>query len=253
MFGRELPRADFRRFVLCNRFAASDEGRMTRALLVYPGGEVHRGYPAAFYSIKDRIMGAYGKLLGYSLQTWTSYASDYGDYDGGIRDGASHQHVLERVRLGGRTYHRPTNHFCYDNNVSGYFKKSVGFEALKAQCTETLKGKKKVTHRVPDKAGALDALRRLARRYGRLSLIEKPRPRIVSGDWYADMLNAQAAREHAEALARRAASPVQCHWCLRIFSGGEMSRIDGHEFCAECVPKLRADTRSTKAGEGIPF
>jgi hypothetical protein len=232
--GPMLKPADFARFTLCNRFAASSEGRM---LIVGPppeGGHYALRFPEAFYTLKDRILHRYGRAAGLALQHWTSYAHDYGDYDSGLKDGCHHYHILERTRLRGRIYHKPTGHFYWSNEVSEDYKRTVGFDELKEQCVERLEGKKRVTRAVPDKREAFHALKVLWRRFRFLpERPAEPKPRVQVGNYYGEHWARRMEIERQE----RAAMDVKCHYCLKEFKGSETARIDGHEFCATCKAK----------------
>lgn len=101
LFGLKLRRSVVRRIALCNRYAASAEGK---ALVVGHKTTRHdrerQYFPEVFYDLKDRLMDRYGMPEGLALQHWTSWASD-STYDGYSRsDGAVHEHILERVKLG---------------------------------------------------------------------------------------------------------------------------------------------------------
>lgn len=247
--GPSLPPTDFRRFTLCNRFAASAEGR---ALVVGERDGLYRFsravyFPDAFYSLKDRIVHRFGKPAGLALQHWTSFAFDYSDYDGGMKDGCDHYHILERTRLKGRIYHKPTGHFYWSNNLSEDYKQTVGFDAMKKQCVERLEGKKRVTRAVPEKATALRALATLRKRYGRLpERPREPKPPVYAGNWYGEMISREAAREREERAKRR----VQCHYCLQTFGGLEVENIDGHDFCNAC---RSVAFKGREVMEEIPF
>jgi hypothetical protein len=153
---------------------------------------------------------------GLALQHWTSDAYDYGDYDGGIKDGCNHYHILERSRLKGRIYHKPTGHFYWSNDVSEDYKKTAGYDEIRGRCVERLEGKKRVTRDVPEKAAAFHALKALWRRYRFLSERPKePKPRVQVGNYYSDQWERRAVEERAE----RAKRQVQCHYCLQTFGG----------------------------------
>lgn len=245
--GPTLPRADFRRFTLCNRFAASSEGRV---MLVGPPPEGERyalRFPEAFYAIKDRIIHRFGRPAGLALQHWTSYAEDFSDYDGGMKDGCHHYHILERTRLRGRIYHKPTGHFYWSNDLSEDYKRTDGYDELREQCVERLEGKKRVTRNVPAKREAFHALKALWRRYGRLpQRPAQPKPYVRRGNWYSEMWARRAAEERAE----RAKSRVQCHYCLETFGGLEVERIGGHNFCNAC---RSIAFKGREVEEEIPF
>ena len=194
LFGKTLPPAHVRLVALCNRFAASVEGRQSWLKDVVGNYRYPVTFRTAFYDLKDRIMDVYGRPKGYTLQRWTSRAYDYGsDYES--PNGASHEHILERVKVGRLTLHRPTNHFRFKNHVSDYFKETVGFDDMKARCGEVIEGRKRVTRNVPEKAAAIAALNRLGRRYGRLPEVEKPRPCVKSGDRADYFFSEESARQ----------------------------------------------------------
>lgn len=195
--GPTLPRADFNRFTLCNRFAASAEGR---SMIVGPppdGSRFPLYFPDAFYSIKDRIVHRFGRPAGLALQHWTSYAFDYGDYDGGMKDGCHHYHILERTRLRGRVYHKPTGHFSWSNEISEDYKRTVGFDEMRKRCVERLEGKKRITRAVPSKSEAFHALKALWRRYRFLP----ERPKEPKARASAGRRGAEAEREECAQIA----------------------------------------------------
>lgn len=75
------------------------------------------------------------------------------------------------------------------------------------------------------------------RRYRALyDLPEKPEPqlRVVIGNHYDDYLNAEYRREREE----RAATMIECNYCLKIKPGAGVSRIGGHDICTECAQKI---------------
>jgi hypothetical protein len=182
-------------------------------------------------------MDRYGKPKGYALQEWTSRAYDGWDDEYGTKDGATHRHILERVKLGPLRLHRPTGHFSYTNEVSEYYKHSVGFDALAAICVEKFNGKKHITRNIPAEREALAALAWLMRRYKALyDLPEKPqsRLRVVTGNHYGDYLSAQHWREREE----RATAEIECKWCTKKKLGSEMTWYGGHDICVECCKKI---------------
>jgi hypothetical protein len=194
---RKLSPSALERILLCNRFAASSEAfrvkmssyfdygqgydSLSQASSAIQNGQPIRYYFKVFYAIKDRIMDTFGKLGGYSLQYWTSSADDYygDDYQ---ENGCHHYHILERVRLGKYILHRPTGHFSFSNDVTEYYKESVGFDEMKKLCTETIKGKKRERlESIPSADEARKALYWLAKQFGRLPVKEKIRPRVTAG------------------------------------------------------------------------
>jgi hypothetical protein len=200
LHGPRLRQAVINRVALCNRFAASDEGRLAEVRF-----DGHREwFKTVFYALKDRLMDRYGKPKGYAHQIWHSraYEGRY-DYDG-YKDGAEHHHILERVKLGKLMLHRPTGHFAYRNTLNGYYKESEGYDLVRALCVETINGKKRVTRNVPSASDARAALAWLMRRYGRLVEMPekpKPRPRVKTGNSEDDWMRAQLRREKAERAA----------------------------------------------------
>lgn len=232
--GPALSNAALKRIALCNRFAATTAAR---GLLIVGGRRDY--FRHAFYSLKDRLMDKYGKPKGYSLQEWTSRAYDGWDDEYGSKDGATHRHILERVKLGRLMLHRPTGHFAYTNEVSEYYKHTVGFDALAAMCVEKFNGKKHITRNVPVEREALAALAWLMRRYKALyDLPEKPKPRlrVVTGNHYDDYLDVRHRRKREE----RAKAEIECKWCFKVKPGSETTWIDGHDICTECAKKIGA-------------
>lgn len=253
LFGPTIPRADVGLLILCNKFAPSRDAYT----VVYTsprdfGAGYYNSYRAhwdkregkplrydfkrLFYALKDAVMDVYGRPVGYACQHWTSYAEDYyGDV--GEADGCHHYHILERVRVGGKVFHRPTGHFDFYNNVTDYYKHTVGFGEMRKRCVETLEGRKREQkYAMPDPAAALAALTRLVKRYGHLLPREREqeRPRVVTGNYMMDSIERGLQSERAKLAAR---AEVQCHYCLKTFTGAEVSRIEGHDFCAPCKAK----------------
>jgi hypothetical protein len=227
--GPALPSAALKRIALCNRFAATTAAR---GLLFS-----RDWYRTVFYRLKDRLMDRYGKPKGYALQEWTSRAYDGWDDDHGVKDGATHRHILECVKLGRLMLHRPTGHFAYTNEVSEYYKHTLGFDALAAICVEKFNGKKHITRNIPTEREALAALAWLMRRYKALyDLPEKsqPRLRVVTGNSYDDYMNAR----HRRAREERATAEIECHWCTKKKLGWEMTWIGGHDICLACAEKI---------------
>lgn len=243
--GPTLPRADFARFILCNRFAASSEGR-SMIVGTQPGTYEYARrvyFPDAFYSIKDRIIHRFGRPAGLALQHWTSHAHDY-DYNEEMEDGCDHYHVLERARLKGRIY---TGHFSWSNGLSEDYKKTAGFGEMKARCVERLEGRKRITRGVPDGREAFHALKALWRRYRFLpERPAEPKPRVEVGNYAHD----RWARHYEEERARRAAERVLCNGCGSIFGGLEVESIEGHDYCNGCRSALFA---GREVMEEIPF
>jgi hypothetical protein len=246
MFGPALPVADFQRFTICNRFAASAEGR---SMIVGPPPDRYAGplrFPDAFYSIKDRIIHHFGRQVGLALQHWTSDAYDY-SYNEEMEGGCDHYHILERTRLRGRTYHKPTGHFSWSNCLSEDYKETVGFDEMKARCVERIEGKKRVTRAVPDRSEAFHALKKLWKRYARLhEPAREPKPRVHVGNYF----NERMSRAYAEERAKRAATRVRCNGCMLTFGGLEVEKVEGYDYCAECRAKI---FQRLGALEEIPF
>lgn len=237
-FGVKLRRSTVRRIALCNRFAASTEGK---ALVV---GYRSNGYgrqpayfPEVFYALKDRLMDRYGKPKGLALQRWTSWASDSA-YDGYSRsDGAVHEHILERVKLGGLMLHRPTGHFHFWNTLNDYYKKTVGFEVIEKTCVERIEGKKEIKRNIPDRTEACAALRWLQIKFrALLAAPSQPKPRLhtITGDYESEAMERAYRAERNAEREQFAQSDVQCHWCLKAKKGAEVTRMNGHYFCAPC-------------------
>jgi hypothetical protein len=268
LFGATLRASVAARVALCNRFAASEGAyRVTFYTAVNFGVGYDNSYQAAsairegkpigyhfkgiFYALKDRLMDRYGKPKGLTLQHWTSYAEGY-DYGEGMKDGAHHYHILERVKFGKRILHRPTGHFSFSNNLTDYYKETVGFDEIKKQCVERIEGKKRITRNVPDEREARAALYWLLRRYGKLLMqpaTPRPKPRVVTGDYMHDCYVRAAIQREIE----RNGTDIQCHWCLKIKKGVEMSKIDGHEFCSDCRNIIWQKNEVAGVGSDIPF
>lgn len=231
--GSRFPKADFRLFVLCNRFAASVDGRMLM-------GERWSSprYKDWFYALKDRLMDRFGKPCGLALQYWTSYAYDYHD-DYGFKDGAHHYHILERVSLCGRIFHRPTGHFSYSNDVTEYYKETAGFDLVKVQCVEKLIGKKEITRNIPSSLEAVNALMKLRSKYAQLlqePTKEREQPRIIKGN-HQDYVREQGVMREAHGVGD-SGHPRQCHFCLQDRLSMALARYDGHDICLDCASKI---------------
>jgi hypothetical protein len=222
--------ADLAHFVACNRFAASLEGHTLRVA----GSAFFRPF---FYKLKDRLLSIYARPCGYALQHWTSRGYDAYD-DIGIRDAAHHYHILERFKLAGRVFHRPTTHFYYVNTVTEYYKKSAGFERYEAQCVERIEDKKEIKTGLPTAAQALFSLFRLLRRYGQptcAGTASAPRTRTITGNYESERIQEEMLRE----IQARAPLEVQCDWCLKRTRLANSNSFDGHTFCTACFYKVR--------------
>jgi hypothetical protein len=142
--------------------------------------------------------------------------------------------------------HRPTGHFSYTNEVSEYYKHSVGFDALAAICVEKFNGKKHITRNIPAEREALAALAWLMRRYKALyDLPEKPAPRlrVVTGNHYDDYLNVRhrrvrEERAKVEDITDIAEVGIECKWCTKKKPGSEMTWLGGHDICVGCAQKV---------------
>lgn len=233
LHGPQLRQAVIRRVALCNRFAASDAGRLVEVRF-----DSHRKwFKTIFYRLKDRLMDKYGKPKGYAHQVWRSRAYDGWDDFDGYKNGAEHHHILERVKLGNLMLHRPTGHFLFVNTLNGYYKESEGYDLIRALCVETITGKKQITRNVPPEPEARAALAWLMRRYGRLlDELEqpKPRPSVKTGNSEDDWWREQYQRDKAE----REAQEVECRWCLKVKSRIEMARVDNLDICVACCGKI---------------
>lgn len=239
LFGSKIPDGLIRRLALCNRFAASDEGR---SLMLYSRVlEPHRmSFKDAFYDVKDRLLSRYGKPKGYALQSWESERySWYDDYS----TTAYHSHILEIFKIGKLILHRPTGHFSYSTD-DDYYKRSVGFRELADKCVQRINGKKKIkTHTITESQAkfALSWLIKLAIFKLDLPATETVKPKVISGDYYQDYLDKQHKKEQAErekARAELADTIVLCDWCKCEFKYSEMKRTFDRAFCAECVSKV---------------
>jgi len=203
-----------------------------------------------FYYLKDRLMNRFGKVKGLTLQEWTSWAS-YDPYDNdGCSDGAIHEHILERVKIGRAVLHRPTGHFYFCNTLNGYSKCSVGFSEAKAKCTETITGKKAVKVNYPDAITAWFALRKLEQRHARLlakSRPMKPMPRIVTGDYY----DCDYEPRRHPVVSPTIATVRQCHWCNQ--DKPIQSTVGEHPFCADCLPMAKMAPVTGAIESEVPF
>jgi hypothetical protein len=241
-FGQQLPKRDFARLKLINRYAASEDcPRVARERI---------------YNLKDLLMQKFGRVVGLVLQHWTTGYCDWDDDDHYVRDCCHHYHVLRCVRIGGKILHRPTGHFKFVNDETEYYKVTVGYEEMADKCTQRIEGRKSEQMKsVPDKAEAAQAYAQLMRRYrhlwtqscnwptepqlqvrkGNYCHEEEMRFRTPSGLIRRPGRNGfgKAANEHREQL-----KDFQCHWCHATKPGIEQHEVAGHLICDTCRPKL---------------
>lgn len=229
--GRIIPRADLRRFVLANKYAASKD--------------CDYQWRQNWYRLKDGILAVYGRDRGLCLQTWYSHAYDsYGDYDG-VNDAACHEHLLQRKALRGRIFHQPTGHFYYQNCLNGYYKLTVGFRKLAATAVEKITGKKRDQKIQVNAEAAQSAAQSLEQRY-RWTCDFRPAKevlRVMTGsddDDYEYLRHLETAERLAKAAAR-AEQQMQCVWCLAVKLGKEMKTYEQREYCFSCYDRVMAD------------
>jgi hypothetical protein len=128
------------------------------------------------YAVKDALLTLHGEHAGYYMQEFTREDWDEGSYGGVF---SWHKHILECVRIGEASFHRPTNEFHYED-VRGREKYSPGFHDLSKWCdSEKIEGLKDAPKDFVRADGVL-ALRRLVHAfYGELrGVITKP-PRTL--------------------------------------------------------------------------
>lgn len=119
-----------------------------------------------FYELKDAVLDTYGEFDGYDLQVW--YDTEPARFGPAKRLRAEHRHILERVKLGERVFHKPTDEFYFRDFRKGVEKYSPRFFELAARVRQTIAGKK-----TPDCSRAANeqgksAFKRLTRKFGRL-------------------------------------------------------------------------------------
>lgn len=84
------------------------------------------------YAVKDAIISRFGTHRGFVCQqferkTWEDQLLDWGDIF------SIHKHILEVIEVGGKTFHKPTNEFSYED-ACGHKKHSPEFSFFYEQC-----------------------------------------------------------------------------------------------------------------------
>jgi hypothetical protein len=93
-----------------------------------------------FYKLKKCFLEKYGQFVGYTEQYFETTFWDWQD-DANIT--GYHHHILADYMFLNQTFHLPTPEFLYyQDDFSGYEKKSPFFYEVKALCTSQIEGRK---------------------------------------------------------------------------------------------------------------